>query len=257
MVVQGTARQLPLFSDAPDATGEPVNAPGVAVRESSRARRLSIRVFPRGRVEVVVPRRTRAADVEAFVSENRRWIARAVESFACEYDPQSFALPTRIDLPAIGRSYVVAYRQRGGQNAVRARETGATLVLSGATGDVEACTVALRRWLARIAKREFAPRLEALSRRHRLPYSRMQVRAQRSCWGSHSSSGTISLNLCLLFVAPEVVRYLMIHELCHARHMDHSPAFWRLVRQCESSCRRLDRSLGNAWRSVPGWVGIY
>ena len=206
---------------------------------------------------MVVPRRTRAADVEAFVTENRRWIARAVESFAGEFDARSFLLPSRIDLPAIGRSVVVAYRQRPEQTAVRARELGDTLVLSGATDSDEMCRSALRRWLARVARKEFAPRLEALARQHGLPYSRLQIRAQRTCWGSHSASGTISLNLSLLFVTPDIVRYLMIHELCHARHMDHSPAFWRLVRRCEPACRRLDRALGESWRAVPGWLGVY
>ena len=121
----------------------------LSVRESGRARRLSIKVYPRGRVEVVVPSRTRPADVEAFVTENRRWIARALESFADQIDPGTFDLPTRVDLAAIGRRYVICYRRRAGHKGVRHRELGDTVVLTGATDDTEACRAAIQLTLPR------------------------------------------------------------------------------------------------------------
>ena len=256
--MQRKIQQLSLFPESSVPVRiQPGELPGFSVRESARARRLSIKVYPRGRIEVVAPKRTRPADVEAFVSENRQWIVRALESFGDELEPETYQLPARIDLAAIGRSYAVAYRRREGQKVVRHRELGDTLVLTGATDDIELCRGALRRWLSRVARRELEPTLRVLSSAYDLPYRRLQVRAQRTCWGSHSSTGTISLNLCLLFAAPRVVRYLLVHELCHSRHMNHSAAFWRLVRQCEPAYRRLDRELGESWRRVPGWVGIY
>ena len=211
--MQRTASQLSLFGDTPvHGDVKPGDLPGFSVRESKRARRLSIKVFPRGRVEVIVPARTRPAEVEAFVSENRRWIARALESFADRLDPESYRLPSRIDLPAIGRRFVVAYRQREGRKTVRHRELGDTLVLTGATGDEGQCVTALRRWLGKVTRRELEPTLSAMSAAYDLPYSRLQVRAQRTCWGSHSSSGTISLNLCLLFL--EALTRIRQFRLC-------------------------------------------
>ncbi len=256
--MRSTALQLALFPEntSPSAY-EPGSLPGFSVRESARARRLSIKVYPRGRVEVVVPRRTRPGDVEAFVTENRDWIARALEAFADEVAPDSYRLPSKLHLPSVDRRAVVAYRSRRGADTVRHRELGNTLVLTGAVGDETKCTQALRRWLSKVARREFEPRMRRLSEDFGLPFDRLQIRAQRTCWGSHSSSGTISLNLCLLFLEPRIVRYLMVHELCHARHMDHSPAFWRLVSRHEPDYRRLDRALSESWRSVPGWVGVY
>lgn len=256
--VQRSATQLSLFPDDrnQEAT-KPGEMPGFSVRESTRAKRLSIKVYPRGRVEVVVPKRTRPADVQAFVSENRLWIARSLESFADQLEPESYRLPTRLALPAVARDFVVVYRERKEQASIRCRELGDTLVLTGPTGDEAACVAGLRRWLMKLARRELEPRLSSLSLACDLPYSKMQVRAQRSCWGSHSSSGTISLNVCLLFLQPAVVRYLLIHELCHARHMNHSRAFWRLVQRHEPRYRSLDKALGEAWKDVPGWLGIH
>ena len=255
--VRSAVTQLSLFSDtAPATTVDPERLPGFSVRESARAKRLSIKVHPRGRVEVVVPRRTRPADVEAFVTESRGWILESLASFDAASLDADTAPPVRIQLPAIGREFVVRYRSVRSASSVRCRELGGTLVLSGNIGDAAACRASLRRWLARLARREFEPMLRRLSCELELPVGKVQIRAQRTCWGSHSSSGTVSLNLCLLFVRPEVLRYLMVHELCHARHMNHSRAFWRLVGRYEPRYRRLDRALGEAWRDVPAWLEI-
>jgi len=251
--VQSAARQLKLFSE----TEEPGAAPGFSVRESGRARRLSIKVYPHGRVEVVVPKRTRAGDVQAFVDENREWIRKTRASYAAKHLPEPFALPFRVSLPATGRSFRIAYRPREDVATVHFRRHGDLLVLSGKTIDEKLCVAALKRWLAGLAKREFEPRFRSLSGMTGNSFKRLQVRGQKTCWGSHSSTGTISVNYCLLFLEPPLVRYLMIHELCHARHMNHSRRFWQAVGRHEPDYRRLDRALGEAWPQIPAWLGIY
>jgi hypothetical protein len=227
------------------------------VRKSSRAKRLSIKVFPRGRVEVIVPRRTSARTVQAFVEENREWIGRARDSFAEHYSPEAFVLPKVIRLPAIDRQLIVRYQPEAGASKVRYRCANGLLTLLGNTGSEQHCVEALRRCLSATARREFTPLLNSLARLTGTPFERIHIRMQRTCWGSRSSSGTISLNLCLLFLAPELLRYLMIHELCHGRHMNHSKRFWRLVSEFEPDYRSLDRRLGESWRDVPAWLGIY
>jgi predicted metal-dependent hydrolase len=252
--VQNVARQLPLFETERE---EPGRKPGFSVRQSHRAKRLSIKVYPRGRVEVVVPRRTSARAVKAFVEENRDWINRARDSFAKNYTPEPFALPEEISLPTLGQRITVRYVVEPGATTVRYRLVKGDLTLSGDTGNEQLCIDAFKRWLSGLARAAFEPRLKALSRLTESPYKKIQIRMQRTCWGSRSSSGTISLNLCLLFLEPDLTRYLMIHELCHGRHMNHSKRFWKLVSQFEPDYRVLDRRLGESWRDVPHWLGIY
>jgi predicted metal-dependent hydrolase len=218
---------------------------------------LSIKVYPRGRVEVVVPRRTRPADVASFVSENRAWIDRARKSFASRHPPESTELPGRIELRAVGQTFRVHYRHDPAAKSVRYRLSGNLLTLSGNTRAHKLCLAAIKRWLAGIARQEFSPTLKAQSLRCGVSYEQMHIRAQRSCWGSRSSSGTVSLNLCLLFLRPELVRYLMVHEICHGRHMNHSRRFWKLVADFEPDFRQLDKELTECWQEVPAWLGLY
>jgi predicted metal-dependent hydrolase len=217
---------------------------------------LSIKVYPRGKVEVVVPMRTRPATVASFVEENRDWIAKARKSFAQHHSPEDYSLPAEIHFPAISQLFEVRYCPQAGSKSVRYRFTNNTLTLSGNTDNEDVCRKAIRRWLAEIARKEFTPQIDSLSRLTGVSYRRLQIRAQKTCWGSRSSSGTISLNLCLLFLDARLVRYLIIHELCHGRHMNHSKRFWALVGRFEPDFRRLDKALGECWRYIPPWLGI-
>ncbi len=100
----------------------------------------------------------------------------------------------------------------------------------------------MKPWLARVARElDIVPR-------------RVQVRTQKTRWGSCSSTGTVSINACLLFLEPALVRYLMVHELCHLRHLNHSQRYWRLVERFEPDYRLLDKRLGEAWADVPFWA---
>jgi predicted metal-dependent hydrolase len=247
------ARQLALFSEV----DEPDTMSGFSVRESGRAKRLSIKVYPRGRVEVVVPRRTRPADVREFVEAHRGWIQKARDNFAADHLPEPFMLPRTVRLDGIEREVDVAYEPARGARTVKYRFAGGKLALSGLTTDEKLCVAALKRWLISLAKTEYLPQLRSQSAMTGLPFKKMHVRGQRTCWGSHSSSGTVSLNYCLMFLDPDHLRYVMIHELCHAKHMNHSLRFWRLVAQFEPGYKQLDKDLNSSWKKIPTWVGIY
>lgn len=224
------------------------------VRVSRRARRLSVRVYPGGRVEVVVPPGASAATVQRFVGSHRQWIDRRVEDLSAADGIITERRPERLSLPAIGRHVEIEYVQdRAAPLSIRTLATGALLV-RGPLDDEDAVIGALRQWLSDLALETLGGRLHAVAREGGFQYRRVQIRRQRTRWGSCSASGTISLNVCLLFLDPAVVRYLLVHELCHTRHMNHSNRFWTLVETHEPDYRSLDRELLRGWQRVPGWM---
>ena len=228
----------------------------IRVRESTRARRMTIHVTPHLGVEVVVPRRTPARDVERFVSKHLEWIEETEEELANTAPPFDRGLPLEIALPALDQLWRVRYRRTTERDrSVRLRELpGSILELSGAVHDEDACRARLRQWLMDTARAHLGPWLERISERTGLWYNTLQIRGQRTRWGSCSTQRTISLNYSLLFLARPLVRYLLIHELCHTRHMNHGTRFWALVESLEPQAQSLDTRLGEAWREVPAWA---
>lgn len=225
----------------------------VVVRESKRARRLILQVRHPDTVEVVVPKRTSPVEVERFIHLNRAWIEQAHEEIRRRYPQSLREMPDRIVFPALARTWEVGYHIGSVQRAqMRRNEHRLDIFLRGEQTDL--ARQLLRRWLLDMARRELKPMLQTLSSEMGLRYKKVQVRTQRTRWGSCSSTGTISLNAALLFLDSALIRYLMIHELCHLKHLNHSPRYWALVGHYQPEYRRLDKKLGEAWVRVPSWA---
>ncbi|HEY8537363.1 MAG TPA: SprT family zinc-dependent metalloprotease [Steroidobacteraceae bacterium] len=244
---QRMSAQLQLF-ESKEAT------PHWTVRVSRRARRLSVRVYPGGRVEIVVPPGASAGTVQRFVGAHREWIAARIADLSAMPGATTELRPSRIELPAVHRSYAVEYRPSPSRTTHAMVVDGSVLAVVGNTSDTRLVGQALRNWLFDLAEFELGRELASVAARGGFEYKRLQVRLQRTRWGSCSATGTISLNVCVLFQSPEVLRYLLVHELSHTRHMNHSRKFWTLVRSLEPDYERLDRELLRGWQHVPGWV---
>ncbi len=242
----GSLGQLSLWS------GEPLEQRW-GVRVSNRARRMSIRVLVGGRVEVVVPPWTRAGGVQQFVHRHRAWVERKVREFSLRHAPADNLIPEHIELAACGERWTVQRDDATGRPTLRCAANG-RLVLAGDLRSNADISRLLQKWLLDRAHAVLVPWVARVASEAGLQHRGTQIRRQRTRWGSCSPAGTISLNCCLLFQSPAVVRYLLLHELCHTRHLNHSRSFWRLVERFEPDYRGLDRMLTQGWQNVPTWV---
>lgn len=223
------------------------------VRRSARARRARVEVSASG-VEVVVPRRMSARHAGELVAEKRRWIERTLRRYqeAARTGP-AVRLEDGGGVPYLGRDLALSVRVEPGRVRPRVRlDTGRDgverLGLAVGAGGPEPIRAALEPWYRRRADAEIGPRLSAAAARAGASYARLVIRNQRTRWASCSSSGTMSFNWRLLLAPAPVLDYVVWHETCHLRVMNHSPSFWSLVRDHCPDCedhRRWLRRLGS------------
>ena len=203
-----------------------------AVRRSPRASRLTLKVSPAGMVEVVIPCFTSCSEAQSFIEKNALWLERTLRKFekrpgvSRKTEPEYY--PTHFNLRFSGRELPLLYEWKD-VCWVGVRETADNLLVTGAVLNAEQVHQALRDYLLRRAHELLEPFMKQISAECGISYEEVNFRLQQRRWGSCSGRTHSSLNALLLFFPPEYVRYVMIHELCHTREMNHSADFWCLV----------------------------
>ena len=231
----------------------------IEFRTSRRAARMRIDVSARQGVVVVVPQGTPQPTVERFVAAKRGWIRRARDRVAADaavgLDPNEPAVPDTLDLRALERTVTVEVVE-GQRRRTMVPTRGAGDRLRVAAGSPAEIRAALAAWLKGETRRRLVPRLDALAEHHGLSYERAAVRGQRTRWASCSGRGTISLNFRLLFLPPPLADHVLLHELAHTRHLNHSQRFWNLLAQLDPDWRGHDAALRRAREWIPRWVEL-
>ena len=104
--------------------------------------------------------------------------------------------------------------------------------------------------MARTQDREHVvPWLTTLGSDQGLDVGGVAIRSQRTRWASCSAKGVINLNVRLLFLPQELVRYALLHELTHIREMNHSRRYWMLLESSNQTTKPwiLSSALGGGW----------
>lgn len=234
------------------------------LRVSGRARRLSLRVEPGRGLIVTIPKGVSRRQVPSFVARNRQWVEaqlaaleRNVPAHFRQWPPQRLVLPA-VDLVLELSFGTSASPDPAASQVLLSGNAGRVLALHLSSNPAEqpAVVTELTRELKRLATVYFPVRLEMLAKQHGLTFDRVQIRGQRTRWGSCSSRGTISLNFKLLFLSPALVDYVLRHELAHTRHLNHSPAFWRQLVSMQSDAMQMDARLSQCGREIPPWIDL-
>jgi predicted metal-dependent hydrolase len=185
----------------------------VRVRESARARRLRLTVGPRRPVEAVVPRRLSDRQLDRFLVEQRPWIARKLREFAAR-------------VPELGLDW-----------------PGVVWVGLEPRGAPSSDPAAIERWYRDEARRRIGVVAEREADRLGVEYGTIGIRDPRTRWGSCSSRGNLSFSWRLVIAPAEVLEYVVVHELCHLRELNHSKRFYRLLDETRPT-----------WREEAAWL---
>ena len=207
----------------------------------SQRRTIGLSVGPDG-LSVRAPRWTPVAEVEALLHDKAAWVldklqlareragelaqARTTWANGAELDFLGQRVRLLLD-PTHGFVQVGAVLE---PPIIDAPERVATLRLGLAHNASEAqIRDAAQAWLMRQAKRVFTERLDHFAPQLGVRHTRLRLSSASTRWGSASANGTIRLNWRLIHLKMDMVDYVVVHELSHLRHMDHSPLFWDVV----------------------------
>lgn len=203
--------------------------------------RVAIHVEPDGSVQVDAPSAASMAEVLAAVKKRSRWICQHVNAAKARL---AHVLPRDYvsgeSLHYLGRRYRLKVIIDP-MASVEARMRGAFITVVVPKHDTTAIRSALDSWYRKRARDVFAQRLQVIAEPlqwvHELPFVRLQFMKRQ--WGSCSPSGRITLNPWLVTAPREAVDYVLLHEMCHLKHHNHSPTFYST----------LDRHMPN-WRKI-------
>jgi predicted metal-dependent hydrolase len=210
-----------------------------AVRESRRARRMGVWVGPGAGLVATVPLGTPPSRIEPFLAQHARWILRQLARMRALGAPRWWPYGDRLLYRGI--EHAVSIRKHPEPGVERAEggadgTDGPALVVNLRSPTVEAARRRLKDWLKVEARLWLTIRAEQLSRQMGVSWTRLSVRDQRRRWGSCSRAGRLSFNYRLIMAPPAVLDYVVIHELAHLRHQNHSRRFWDVVRAYDPAC---------------------
>lgn len=225
----------------------------VRLVRSARARRMTLRVRPDGGVSVSLPAGTRGDALEKarlFALKNLDWIDRRLAQFADEARATDFPrtlfeyLRERPTIFADDKPLAVeiSFTTARPFFVLRPWEDVVPVYVREASADAD-----LREALAGMAKALLPPRVRALAEARGVSVGAVSVRDQRSRWGSCTVRGDVSLNWRIVLLPLEIRDHVLLHELAHRRHMDHSDDFWDLLYAWDPRTSAHDKALRDGW----------
>jgi predicted metal-dependent hydrolase len=201
----------------------------IVISRSRAARRISLSVRPPAKVRLSLPVACSWKEGLNFLAEKEQWIAETLAKVALKN-------PVLVIEPPYATTRRTLVLKPSDTDKVSARVTSDAIsvtyprTMSHTDADVQAV---VRKAITHAFKLEAMQVLPAmvddLARRHGFRYGKVGVRATTSRWGSCSSAGDISLCVFLMRMPDHLKEFIILHELCHTRHRDHSPRFHQLL----------------------------
>lgn len=188
----------------------------------SSRKTLALNIDRDGRLIVRAPYRLSVEKIEQFIAEKADWIEKhtAAVNLRTEQKNERLNVPPK-ELPLFGRLCPVVNKKPYGYT------DGVFYLPEGMT--LESLVPYLHKLYTRIAKESLIPRVQTLSEQTGLMITAVKINSAKTRWGSCSAAKSVNLSHRLIAADPRLIDYVIIHELCHTVHMDHSHDFYRLV----------------------------
>ncbi len=219
----------------------------VTIRQSAKAKRISIRLKPFSGVTLIVPQGESIKEGIRFLHEKQAWIQSNLQKLE-EKEQKLTIFDEQTEFKT--RSFALRISKHAHPKVRLQLKEGILQVNYPANMPVSAPEVqeVIRYGIEeslRLEAKSFLPgRLAWLAKQHNIRYQNVTIKNLKSRWGSCSSTNNINLNLHLMRLPGELVDYVLLHELCHVHEKNHGPHFWaRLDIMCNGLARQLDKAM--------------
>jgi hypothetical protein len=210
------------------------NSVDYTLRFSPKAKYMRLQVHREKGLQVILPRGYELKEAEAFILRKEDWILKHLavkpERKRFVYLGNEIKILQSFDL--FLKRHKISFRE-------------GVLYITSPSSSKDEIKIIFESWLRHLGKKYLTARADQLSRRYGFKFSRIIIRGQKTRWGSCSMRGNISFNYKLMKYRVEVIDYVILHELCHLRQMNHSKNFWALVEQFCPGYKTLKSELKN------------
>ena len=201
------------------------------LRLSNKAKYLRLQINHANELEVILPKRYKHEKAEDFILQKENWILKHLK----EKSKEAFyflgkEIKVQINYDLFVRKPQIIYSNK-------------KLIANIPAGYSFTQDEIYTSWLKHKAKIYFPKRIKELSKLTAFNYNKVTIRSQKTRWGSCSASGALSFNYRLLRFSEKVIGYVIIHELCHLKELNHSKKFWKLVEKFCPDYKKLKREL--------------
>lgn len=199
----------------------------IEIKRHSRAKRMKLRYdASSGNAVVTMPPRSSERAAKKFAEKNILWLEKQRRSSPLK----KLLLPGEI-IPFQGVDHLIIHDadKRAGVEII----SGEIIV----GGTIEGFSVRLENFLKKQARSAIEPMAHNMAHSINQNFRRIQIRDTKSRWGSCSSTGTLSFSWRLIMTPPEILEYVVAHEISHLKEMNHSRTFWKVVDQLVSDAK--------------------
>lgn len=214
----------------------------IKLRRNARAKYVRLRMSPDGELSVTLPTYATSRHAKELLDRSRPAVRKWLSKISVKKNKYSHG-------DQLGHSHNVVFSTTHAEK-VSVHTNGLTITVklpANMESDDPVVQVALQPAITKALQKEaraYLPRrLRFLANQFGFSYSQTRFGAPKGRWGSCSSKGTISLNIGLMELEDSLIDYVLVHELCHTRQMNHSPDFWKLVEDCLPDYKLRRRSL--------------
>jgi predicted metal-dependent hydrolase len=195
-----------------------------------RSRRATFRIDPDGQIKLTVPAGTRSDEINRLLQLKKNWILKKIDFFKTIENPPEKAFTTGELFPYLGKNYTL--KIINGKKSVQLDHDQLIVsVPAGKEKDPVYIRRQLIRWYQKMALPQLMSRVKDYSTLLNVVVHSVRIKNYQSRWGTCTSKGQLMFNWQIILFEPLLFDYVVAHEVCHLKEMNHSPRFYQYLTQ--------------------------